>query len=1037
MKYLQRFAIERPVTTAMFYLLLILLGSISLGDLEVNLLPDMEFPRLTVITNFQNAAPEEVENLITKPLTEAVGTVKGIDKISSESLEGVSFVTLQFGWGTKIDFAAMEVREKVDLIRGILPEDAGKPIVTKFDPSQSAIQEIAFFPVEKSKIQELRGFIKREIKGYLDRVDGVALAQISGGFKKEILIEVDPGAMFAHQLSMRDIQDSVESSNINYPAGHIEEGSKDILIRTMGEYRDFREIQKTNISKNEKNIPVQLGNISKVSEGYKERKGLARYNGEECVVISIYKESGKNTVAVSEAVRLEVERLRKQYDGIIKSDIVYDESRFVKQSIDNITGELISGGILAFLSLILILRNLESPIILLTVLPISIITTFLLMYMKDLTLNVMTLGGLSLGIGMLFDSGNVVLAAIERHVRNGLAIKEASLIGANEVAGSITSAVLTTIIIFLPIIFLKGIIGVVFGEMALTITFSLLVSLVVSLTLIPMLSAIRGNSVWSRKFDQWKLFKKITIWEDNLDKNFVIKLSYWIGNPKTFFFRVAICFIVVLAILPSVDKEFIPKVDTGEFIIDILNSKGSSLKSTATLVEEIESELLKESDIKHVISNVGYDEEQILSRSGGEVGTHQARIRVVLSTERSYKTRDFIQRFREKIKYGPNVTINFQPEEDMLSKILSPDARAITLEVEGNDLPTLAYIGENIRKEISRIKGVTDSKGTLEEESREFQIHFDEDKMSVYGFTHSYLAGVLKSALRGNVATRLRINDEEFDVRLRYRQIDRKYRDDISKIVLRTPSGDAIPLLQAAEIREGKGYSSILRIGQSRVNRITANIEGVKQSQVLSEIEEYIKKIKLPTGYKVHFGGEKENIDESMKELLFAFLLAVILIYMLLAAQFESLIIPAIMLCTIPLILIGIIPALMITGHSFNISTFTGIILLVGIVVDNAALFYEYVEILEKENMGLKEAIISSGQVVLRPIIMNNGTTLLGLLPVALELGEGTEFQSPMAVTVISGLAASVVLSLFLVPIAFYYVLKWQRERNSEKHLKS
>ncbi len=1015
----------------MFYLLLILLGSVSLGDLEVNLLPDMEFPRLTVITNFQNAAPEEVENLITKPLTETVGTVKGIEKISSESLEGVSFVSLQFAWGTKIDFAAMEVREKVDLVRGLLPEDAGKPIVTKFDPSQSAIQEIVFFPVDRSRIHELRGLVKREIKGYLDRVEGVALAQISGGYKKEILIDIDPASLHAHKISMRDVQDSIESSNINYPAGHIEEGSKDILIRTIGEYKDFREIGKTNISKNDKNIPVRLGNIAAVSEGYKERKGLAKYNGDECVVVSIYKESGKNTVAVSTAVSGELERLKEQYKGQLNANIVYDESRFVKQSIDNITGELISGGILAFISLIFILRNLQSPLILLTVLPISVITTFLLMYLKDLTLNVMTLGGLSLGIGMLFDSGNVVLAAIERHIRNGVPVKEASLIGANEVAGSITSAVLTTIIIFLPIVFLKGIIGVVFGEMALTITFSLLVSLLVSLTLIPMLSAIRGKTSVFGKIDHWKLFQKVAIWENNLDKGFVKKLLQWIEKPRLFFLRVVFCFVIVLFIFPFVDREFIPKVDTGEFKIQVLNSKGSSLTSTSLLVHDIESELLKEKEVKHVISNVGYDEEQILSRSGGEVGTHRAQIRVILSPSRSKTTKNFILDFRNKLQFGPEVSLNFYPEEDILSKILSPDARAITLDVEGNDLATIAYIGENIKREISQIPGVVDPKTSLEEEGREFQIIFDEDKMSVYGLTHSYLAGALKTALRGTVATRLRINDEEFDVRLRYRQSDRKYKEDITRMIVRTPGGESVYLNQAANIKEGKGYSSILRVGQTRVNRITANIEGAKQSKVISQVEDYIKKVKLPVGYKVHFGGEKENIEKSMKELFFAFLLAVVLIYMLLAAQFESLIIPVIMLLTIPLILIGIVPALYFSGSSFNISSFTGIILLVGIVVDNAALFYEYVEILEADGLGLKEAIISSGQVVLRPIIMNNGTTLLGLLPVALELGEGTEFQSPMAITVISGLIASVILSLFLIPIAFYYVLKWQRKKIS------
>jgi len=981
----------------------------------------MEFPRLTIITHFPNAAPEEVENLITKPITESVGTIKGLEKVSSESLEGVSFVTLQFSWRTRIDFAAMEVREKVDLIRGVLPEDASKPLVSKFDPSQSPIQQIVFFPNNNYDIKNLRDFIKREIKGYLDRVDGVALAQFSGGYQREIQVEIDPQSMYAHSISVNAIQQAVEASNLNYPAGHIEEGSKDILIRTIGEFKNPAEIGNVVVSHNN-GIPVRLSSISTIKDDYKERKGLALYNGREAVIVSIFKESGKNTVEVSSAVKNELDRLREIYADSLSMEIVYDEARFVKESIENISGGLVSGGILAFLSLILILRNFQSPIILLTVLPISIVTTFLMMYLNNLTLNVMTLGGLSLGIGMLFDSGNVVLAAIERNMRNGLNNKAASLAGAQEVAGSITSAVLTTIIIFLPIIFLKGIIGVVFGEMALTITYSLLVSLIVSLTLIPMLSSLRSSTKSPKQF---KIFKGVEKIEDRMDIGYGRLLNKLIDHPTKIFIILSILFLITIFSASSVDREFIPKVDTGEFKVEVLNEKGSSLDSTTELVKNIQDKILNEQDVKHVISIIGYNEDQLMARSGGEIGTHQATIKVILKQERTKKTKEFIAQMRKNLRFREGITVNFQPEEDMLAKILSPDSRPINLEIEGSDLATLNYIGKEMKRSLMEVKGLTDIKTSMEEKNREYQIGFEDEKLANFGLTHAQLASTLKTAMRGTVISRLRISDQEYDIRLRYRESSRKNKENLHSLMVDLPDGKFVKIDQITAIKEGRGYASIMKIGQARVNKVTANIEGIKQKEAIALVEEHLKRIKLPIGYKVHFGGESENISKSTKELFFSFLFAIALIYMLLASQFESLSIPLVMLLTIPLIFIGIIPALWATNRSFNISSFTGIILLVGIVVDNAALFYEYIEILSPDFNSLKETIIASGKVVLRPIILNNGTTLLGLIPVALEIGEGTEFQSPMAITVISGLAASVFLSLFLIPIVFYYVISW------------
>ena len=1000
------------------------MGLISLKKLEINLLPSLEFPKLTVVTTFPNAAPQEIENLLTKPISESLGTVSGIEKISSESLEGVSFVNLQFAWGTKIDFAAMEVREKVDLIRGILPEEAGRSIVSKFDPSQSPIQDIVFFPKQLSNPKNLRHFIKTEIKPYLDRIDGVALVQFAGGFQKEIQIEVDHDLLMTYQLSLDEIQLAIETSNLNFPAGSIQSGTNDILIRTVGEYKTLSDIARTVIGRNKDNVPILLGDVAKISDGYRERKGLARYNGNECVILSVFKEAGKNTVEVSKNTKKEIEKLKTQFASEVEINIVFDEARFVEQSIDNITNELLSGGVLAFISLFLILRNLQSPFILLTVLPISVITTFLLMYFKGITLNMMSLGGLSLGIGMLFDSGNVVLSAIERHIEKGLPPREAALRGANEVTGSITSAMLTTIIVFLPILFLKGVVGTVFNEMAMTITFSLSVSLVVSLTLIPMLSSLKIIREQNQKLKEVKFLQNISKIEEKVTLYYSKKLTRFIEKPGRFFFYLFFLFIVVIVLYFYVDKEFVPKVDSGEFSIDLTNSKGSSLVSTSDLVFVIEKELENFPEVKHIISRIGYDEEQLLSKKGSDIGTHRAKIRVVLKEDRAIKTKELVGLIRSKIKLNEDISINYNVSGDILSSILSPESKSITLEVLGNDLNSIAYIGDEIKKKLSTMHGIVDIKTSMEEKAKEFHIRYIEDKLNTFNLTHDSISKYLKTAIKGSVVTRLRVSDQEYDIRLRFKEESRNTKNDVYDMMIKLPEGQRIYLSQIVQIEQKEGYSSILRMGQSRVNRITADIQGVKQNEIFSSIEAYLSTLKLPLGYKVGFSGEKEGIDSSLRDLLFAFLLSVILIYMLLASQFESLLYPFIMLGTIPLISIGIIPGLYLTDKSINISSFTGIILLVGIVIDNAALFYEYVEILEEEGYELKNCILESSKIVLRPIIMNNGTTLLGLLPVALEIGEGTEFQSPMAITVICGLITSVMLSLFLIPLLFYYVKK-------------
>ena len=863
----------------------------------------------------------------------------------------------------------MEVREKTDLIQGILPEDASKSVVSRFDPNQNAFMEVVFSARKLARPRDLRHFLKNEIKVYLDRIDGVAMVRFSGGYEKEIQVDVDQTLMSSHGLNLLDVSGALDTSNVNSPAGHIAVGNKDILIRTLGEYKTVRDIGQTVLGQNQGGVPIHLSRIAKVTDSYRDRTGLARYNGKESVIVSLYREAGKNTVKSAKNAREALASIQSQFSREIDIRIVYDESRFIQQSIDNITQALVIGGVLAFLALLLILRNLRSPLILITVIPISVLTTFILMHFRDISLNMMSLGGLAIGIGMLFDSGNVVLAAIERHIRTGLQPREASLKGASEVSGSITAAVLTTIIVFLPIIFLKGVVGVVFAEMAMTITFSLSISLLVSLTLIPMLSSLRPVSTGPSRLENIGIFQKAARLEAFIEKHYERRLSRVLSRPRRPALFLGLLFLLALLASGWVQREFIPKVDTGEFSIELQSTKGTSLESSLGVVGLVERHLKLDPDVEHIMSRVGYDEDDIFARKGGDVGTHRANIRIILKRDRDASTKEVSSRIRNQLKIRNDISVNFIMSGDILSSLLSPNSRALSIELVGSDLATLAELGARVKKDIARVPGVVDVKSSMEEKSREYHINFDKMRMAQYKLSNDYISRYLKTAVKGDIVSRLRVADEEIDIRLRFKKSDRANVNLIKKLLVRTPEGGNVYLSQLVNITPKQGFASIIRSGPSRINRISAGIEKVGPNEVYANVEDYISRVSLPEGYKITFGGEKEDIENSFKDLIFAFLLALILIYMLLASQVESLIFPLLMMGAIPLVIIGIIPALLLTGKSLNVNSITGIILLIGIVVDNAVLFFEYVEILRREGRKIKRSVIDSGKLCFAPLL--------------------------------------------------------------------
>ncbi|PJZ59622.1 efflux RND transporter permease subunit [Leptospira adleri] len=1021
MKAIVSFCISKPVTVLMTWIAIVIFGTIGLKNAKITLLPEITFPRVSIITSYPNASPEEIENLVTKPLTDSIGTVGGIEKVTSESLEGISIITVQFSFNKSIDFAIIELREKIDLIRDQLPQDASRPIATRFDPSQSAFQEIVIFPKNELDSKSLRSFADENIKVFFERIEGIAYVQVFGGFEKEIRVEIDPERMTTYGVSIPEVEKAILSANINVPAGSLPVGNKDLLLRTIGEYKTLDDIRDTVVGTNNSGVPIQIGSIASVLSTFKDRTGLAKYNGKDCLIFYLYKESGKNSVELSDRVQTELDTINSKFTEKLSAKIVYDESIFIRDSVLGLIWSLVIGAVLAFSVLLLLIQSFRAPLILLIIIPFSLLATFLLFYVFRISLNMMSLGGLALGIGMLFDTSNVVFSSIERNLAKRKSIYDAAIEGTSEVTGSIVSATLTTIIVFLPIIFIKSFVGILFSEMAIAIVLSISISLLASITIIPTLYVIFDQTNLSKAYENNLLFVKSSqIYNDAL-ASYEVKLNEYIDRPRKLYLFLFAALIISAQFLFILQSEFMPAVDNGEFIINVENSQNSTLGSTTNIVETLEQMLLSDKNVASVISKIGSDTEDFVSKINGGSGANVAKLRVLLHPSSSRTTKEIIENLRKKISFTDDIRINFEGNGDVIAKILDPNSSQLNLEIHGEDLRILGDIGNNLISKLEKNRIATDLRSTLETKKHEYLIEFDPIKASSLKLTNDYISQYVKVASYGENISRIRLQDEDLNIRL---LIKRDQIDNLNKLKglnIKTPTGEFISISQISNITENRSSGSIRRSGNSRVNMVYGNLEATGTTQKINEL---ISNLKLPAGYYVKIGGEFENIEKSYNELLFAFLLASVLIYMLLSSQFQSLKLSAIMICTIPLMFIGIFPALFLFGKSFNISAFLGLVLLLGVVVDNASLYYEYLIISLEEYKDFKKAIIESGKIVFRPVLMNNLTTILGLVPVAFEFQKGAEFQSPMAIVVIVGLLSSFVFSLFLLPILFFSLLK-------------
>jgi HAE1 family hydrophobic/amphiphilic exporter-1 len=1013
-------AVRRRVAVLMTALAVVAFGIVGYQRLALDLLPDISYPSLTVQTEFPDTAPAEVENLVTRPVEEAVGVLKGLKTVHSVSRSGVSEVTLEFDWGSDMDVLSMDVRDKLD--RLVLPAEAEDPIVLRFDPSLDPVMRLAVSG--PSDLTVLRQIADKQLKQEFETIKGVAAAQIKGGLEEEIQIDVHQERLAAMGVPLSRVGEVVGVSNINLPGGSLEDQQSQYLIRTVNEYDTVEEIGELILRQDERGS-VRLKDVADVLRGAKEREEITRVNGVESVEIAIFKEGDANTVSTARSVHERINGLGEKLPPDHRVSVLFDQSRFIDRAVSEVRNSALMGGLLAILVLFAFLRDLRSTLIIAISIPLSLVAAFLFMYRMDISLNIMSLGGLTLGVGMLVDNSIVVLESIFRKRQEGLPIVKATVEGTHEVAGAVVASTLTTVAVFLPIVFVEGIAGQLFKDMALTVTLSLLASLVVAITMIPMLAAL-GRQKSADKLSMPDLeHSPQTLGAFSRTYERIVRAAL-----RRKWTTIAIAFGIFAASLGAVrliGTQLIPQISEGEFFFEVNMPEGTPLTATDQVMKTMETAAGAEGGVETVFSTVG----SRLVAGGMSLNTkaeNLGQVNVVLKN-RSDAAGELAatDRLRER----------FQGVPDLEVKSGKPTYFSLKTPVEivlyGESLEELRDYSLELANDLERVPGLVDVRSSLEAGSPELQIIFDRARLATLGLDMRTLSETLRDRVQGTVPTRFKEEDRQIDIRVRNRISDRATAQDVRNLVLPGPNGEPIRLTTVADVRVGRGPAEIHRLQQQRAAIVSADVEDRSLGAVMGDIRETLRREPPPGGISAELGGQDEEMRVSYASLRFAIALAIFLVYLVMAATFESLVHPFVVMFTIPLALVGVVLGLLVTGTEISVIVLIGAVMLVGIVVNNAIILVDKVNQLRRQGVAKEDALVLAGHIRLRPILMTTLTTVLGLVPMALSFGEGSELRSPLAITVAFGLSSSTLLTLVVIPAVYMAVPSHVAVEESER----
>ena len=1012
------FAVRRPVTIFMAVMLVLLLGSVSLTRVGIDLLPEMNFPVAAVITQYSGVGPQEIENLITRPLEETLGTVTNVDKISSISADGNSIVVAEFNMGTDMDFATLEIREKVDLIKGWLPEDAGQPMVIKFDPSLMPVMIVGLGGMED--LAQLKDLAEDTVKPRLERLEGIASVNVQGGVQREIEVRLHPAALDGYGVSIDRVLQTLAAENLTLPAGTLREGERELTLRTTGEFQSVAEIREIPLL-TERGALIKIGDLGTVEDKFAEGDQIARLNGKPAVGLVVQEQTGAYTAQLGKAIRSELAALTDQYPQL-EFTYMMDFSAFIEDTISGMARDAVIGALLAVLILLLFLRNIKTTMVIAIAIPISVVGTFILVHFAGLTLNVMTLGGIALGVGMLVDNAIVVLENIFRFWEEGHSPLEAARQGAAEVGAAVTASTLTTVGVFLPIVYVEGIISEIFRQLSLTITFALLTSLVVSFTLTPLLASrlLRGGNnkddTPRKKGILQQYSQALAQWLQRLEGDYGRGLSWCLKNRYRLVAGALAMFVISLALIPFLGTEFLPATDEGRIDIRVRLPVGSPLEATEEVAQRVAQIAARMPQVQDVYYSIGTGDGMNIGIGGG---SERADIDVTLVPlrQRRVSTEKVAEELRGLLRDIPGARIGVSIESMITSGMTSAP---ISIAIKGDELEVLTSLADQVMAAVEDIPGLRDPDTSISAGMPELQLQPRRQRLAALGLTTGQVAMSIDTALRGRVATRLRVEGEEIDIRVRLGEDLTK--EDIQRLIIPSPLGLQLTLADVVDFVPAEGPRSISREDQARLVTVTAGISGRSLGSVMKDVQRQVDEVSLPEGYFIEYGGEYLEMSKAFSGLELALILAVILVYAILAAQFESLVHPFTIMFSVPFAAIGAILGLFITGRTLCVTSAIGAIMLAGIVVNNAIILVDYINILRRGGLPLEEAIVRAGSTRLRPILMTTLTTILAMIPLSLGFGAGSELLTPLATVVVGGLTSSTFLTLFLVPTVYMIV---------------
>lgn len=1072
-------AVKRPVTITMITAAVVLFGLVGLSRLAVNLLPELAYPTLTIRTEYTGAAPAEVEQLVSKPIEEQVGTVKGLRTIQSVSRAEQSDVVLSFAWGTDMDMASLDVREKLDIVE--LPLDIEPPVLLRFNPSMDPIFR-ASLTTDKSlttqQLKAMRTYAEEQLKRQLESLDGVASVRLGGGLEDEVHVNIDMAKAARLNIPPELIEQRLQKENVNLSGGRVETQRHEYLIRTINQFSNLQQIGEVFIARRD-GRNIQLKDVAAVEDAFHERDAITRVNGHEAVELSFYKEGDANTVAVAKRITARLNQLQQNLPEGYQLSPTYDQSEFIANAISEVRDAAIFGGLLAMVVIFLFLRQVWPTIVISLSIPLSIIATFNLMYANDISLNIMSLGGIALAVGMLVDNAIVVLENISRYRSQGLSTVEAARQGSKEVAGAITASTLTTMAVFFPLVFVEGIAGQLFSDQALTVTFSLAASLLVAITVIPMLCSrerrqhdaesaeplfaprekpASATTRWGKIIRAlrwtavlpfvviaaiikalivavmalWRaLVRAFHVLTQPLVRSFGFAFEYFhngyqrilshaLNNAWTTLTVIMLVAASSLLLIPGLKVNVLPDMAQGEFYLEVERAPGTTIEQTDQSLQQLAAAISDDHSVARTYSLAGTG--SLINASPSQGGDYWGRLNVVMADSATAADQQRVkQRLRDEAQTLPGVSIRVGQAE------LFSLAQPIVVEISGYQLGPIRQLGLQLQETLQQQSRFTDVQINMSNGQPEIAVYFNHQKLAQLGLSAPDVAQRLAMSIGGKTATKYSLEDRKIDVVVRGDEQQRNSLQDISEWIINPGAQQEVPLSSVADIKTIVGPSEITRIGQQRTVLVKANLAYGDLQQAVTEVQNSIDQLTKIPGVDIRLAGQSEEMQQSFRSLQFALALAVFLVYLVMASQFESLLHPLFILFTVPLAGAGSIIGLAVTDSSLNVMVFIGLIMLAGIVVNNAIVLVDRINQLRQAGSNKLDAVIESASTRFRPIIMTTLTTVLGLIPLAIGVGEGAEIRTPMAITVIFGLSFATLLTLFFIPALYVAVGRRQQ----------